>query len=68
MDERYDDEDIEDLTERLLRVENALFYRKARRGCLSCPDLSDEERLERLRAQLRSRLEGARIAQDAIAG
>ncbi len=54
MDERLapmDDEDL--LMERLVQVENALFFLNARSGCADSPDESCEmEKLERMRREL----------------
>ena len=45
-------EDVEVLMERLVRVENALFYLKVKSTCFSSWDNSEVERLENLRREL----------------
>jgi hypothetical protein len=61
-------EDSEVLMERLMRVENALFYLKAKSKCFPRWDNSEVERLERLRVELRSRCERLCQQEAAIAG
>ncbi len=61
------DKDAELLVERLIRVENALFFQKMRSKCFSCRDDGEIERLEALRAELRSRCEGICQESDMIA-
>jgi hypothetical protein len=57
MDDRFARESADTLTERLLRVENALFFLKAKSKYISLRDNTEVERLEGLRADLRSSLE-----------
>jgi hypothetical protein len=61
------DKDAELLVERLIRVENALFLQKMRSKCFPCRDDGEIERLEALRAELRSRCEGISQQGDMIA-
>ena len=50
-------EESEIIMERLIRVENALFYLRAKSTCFPNWDNSEVERLERLRIELRARCE-----------
>lgn len=67
MNPRYDREEPEDLYERLIRVENALFCLRAKSGCFPCWDNAEVERLERLRAELRIRCEQIAQARASLA-
>lgn len=51
-------EEAEILHERLIRVENALFFLRMKSKCFACWDNSEVERLEELRDDLRARCEG----------
>lgn len=51
-------EEAEILQERLIRVENALFFLRLKSKCFACWDNSEVERLEELREDLRARCEG----------
>ena len=68
MNARIARDDAESLRERLIRVENALFYLKAKSTCFPCWDNSEVERLERLRAELRERCERLCQQGDMVAG
>jgi hypothetical protein len=57
MDARYRSREAEFLKERIMRVENALFFRKAELSCPQCDDGAEVERLELLRADLLGRYE-----------
>lgn len=57
MDEQFACEDAEELEERMLRVENALFFLKAKSACFACWDNTEVERLEALRVKLLARQE-----------
>jgi hypothetical protein len=52
MDDRNACVDVDQLMERLVRVENALFCLKVKSKCFSSWDNSEVERLERLRREL----------------
>jgi hypothetical protein len=52
MSDRNSCDEIEFLMERLVHVENALFYLKLRSDCLSSGDAGEEERLEKQRREL----------------
>ena len=57
MDDRNACVDVDQLMERLVRVENALFCLKVKSKCFSPWDNSEVERLERLRRELHENYE-----------
>jgi hypothetical protein len=57
MDGRYARKEAEVLTERLMSVENAIFYLKVKSTCFPRWDNSEVERLERLQVEIRTSYE-----------
>lgn len=53
MDGRYVRKEAEVLTERIMSVENAIFYLKEKSTCFPRWDNSEVERLERLQIEIR---------------
>jgi hypothetical protein len=57
----FERDEVEDLQERIIRIENSLFCLRAKSKCFPTWDNSEIERLERLRSNLGERYESLHV-------